>query len=58
MLDGDDVEAAFVAAAHEQDGGEFDWDRVARLLNERLADRRELALGERPALAFGARQVA
>lgn len=52
MLTGADVEAAFVEAVHEQEGGAFNWDRVAALLNERLADKRDLAIGERSAFAF------
>lgn len=50
MLTADDIEAAFVAAAHEQEGGPFNWSRVAHLLNERLADKREQELGERQLL--------
>jgi hypothetical protein len=50
-LTADQVEQAFVDAAHEQDGGPFNWTRVAVLLNERLADRRQRPAP--PAITFG-----
>lgn len=53
MLKADDVETAFVETAHQQEGGAFNWQRLTQLLNERLADDRDRALGERPALFTG-----
>lgn len=41
QLAGTDIEAAFIEAARQQEGGPFNWDRVALLLNERIADRRD-----------------
>lgn len=38
QLTAEEVETAFVETAREQDGGEFDWNRCALHLNERLAD--------------------
>jgi hypothetical protein len=48
QLAGNDVEAAFIEAAREQEGGPFNWDRVAFLLNERIADRRDQRRGGSP----------
>lgn len=48
MLQADDVERAFVETAQRQDGGPFNWQRLTRLLNERLADQRDEALAEVP----------
>lgn len=55
-LTGELVEEAFIQAARLQENGQpFDWVRLARLLNERLADRRDAALGDRRLLDWHAR---
>jgi hypothetical protein len=57
MLTAADVEACFVETARVQINGEpFDWDRLARLINARLADQKDQALAEAPAFRFGDRQ--
>lgn len=48
MLDAEQVEEAFIETAREQRNGEpFNWDRLARHLNEQLADARDRQLGGR-----------
>jgi hypothetical protein len=51
MLDAEQVEQAFIDTAREQRNGEpFNWRRLARHLNEQLADAKEKELGARPLL--------
>jgi hypothetical protein len=50
MLNPEQVEDAFIETAREQRNGEpFNWRRLAHHLNERLADQRDTALGQRSA---------
>lgn len=53
MLTAEQVEEAFIETAREQENGQpFNWLRLSRFLNEKLADQRDVALRDRPALTL------